>query len=519
MNQEREHSGNALDDPGDSESRLRLIVDKTPALIHSARPDGFIDFFNQRSLEFLGLPFEKVSGWGWTKAVHPDDIEGVLAKWRAALSSGEPFTAESRVRRADGRYRWMLVRDVALFDHYGKIVRWFGSSIDIDDQKSAEAALRKTTDELRRSEFYLAEGQRLAHIGSWSFTPDGKREYWSAEWFDILGLDPARGVPPIPEYLKIVHSDDRERVRSVIERMIEKGEGCDEKYRILHPQRGVRWIRGVGMPLFENGVLARFAGTSMDITEDETLTQELRRSRGYLAEAQRLSHTGSFGWVVSTGEIFWSEETFRTFEYEPGTKPTMELIIQRVHPEDKAFVRQMIERATQGGNDFDIEHRLLIPDKRIKYVHVMAHRRSDDSGNLEFIGAVRDVTAAKMAEQKLKQDQAELRQLINFVPEHVLVMDANGSRLYENQAMREYFGTSLENVSLKDFYTRFVHAEDVASGALEERERAVARGAAWEGELRLRRKDGEYRWFLIRSNPFRDERGQRDSTLCNGDRH
>jgi formate hydrogenlyase transcriptional activator len=149
-----------------------------------------------------------------------------------------------------------------------------------------------------------------------------------------------------------------------------------------------------------------------------------------------------------------------------------------------------------------------MPDKRVKYLHVTAHRRSDDSGDLEFIGAVRDVTAAKIAQQKLKQDEAELRQLINFVPEHVLVMDANGRRLYENQAMREYFGTSLENIQAKEFYTRFVHPEDVASGALEERERAVLRGVAWEGELRLRRKDGEYRWFLIRCNPLPDEQGK-----------
>ena len=145
-----------------------------------------------------------------------------------------------------------------------------------------------------------------------------------------------------------------------------------------------------------------------------------------------------------------------------------------------------------------------MPDKSVKYLHVTAHRRSDDSGDLEFIGAVRDVTAAKIAQQKLKQDEAELRQLINFVPEHVLVMDATGRRLYENQAMREYFGTSLENIPAREFYTKFVHPEDAASGALEERERAVSRGEPWEGELRLRRKDGEYRWFLIRSNPLRD---------------
>ena len=147
-------------------------------------------------------------------------------------------------------------------------------SIDIDDQKRAEENLRHITDELRRSQFYLAEGQRLAHIGSWSFTADGTREYWSAEHFNILGRDPARGVAPIPEFLNnIVHPDDRERIKGEIERMVAKGEGCDEKFRIIHPQRGVRLVRSVGFPVFENGVLKRFAGTIMDITEDETLIQ------------------------------------------------------------------------------------------------------------------------------------------------------------------------------------------------------------------------------------------------------
>jgi len=375
--------------------------------------------------------------------------------------------------------------------------------LDLATKREQEQRLK----ELRLSEFYLAETQRLAHIGSWSFTADGTREYWSAEWFDILGLDPAQGVPPIPEYLKIVHPDDREFVKSEIERMITKGEGCDAKYRIIHPQRGVRWIRGVGAPIFENGVLTRFAGTSIDITEEEKLTQELKRSEAYLAEAQCLSQTGSFGWVVSTGQIFWSEETFRIFEYDHATKPTVELVLRRTHPEDKDLVRRVIGRSAREGNDFDLEHRLLMPDQRIKYLHIIAHRRADNSENLEFIGAVRDVTAAKTAQRKLKEDEAELRQLINFVPEHVLVMDADGSRLYENQAMREYFGTSLDGIQAKNFYRKFVHPDDIASGALDERERAVARGASWEGELRLRRKDGEYRWFLIRSNPLRDEDG------------
>jgi PAS domain S-box-containing protein len=111
MDEERTHSGHPLTDPIDWESRLRLIIHNTPALIYSARPDGYIDFFNQQSLEFLGLPFQEICGWGWTKLVHPDDREEFLAKWRSALESGESFMSESRVRRADGEYRWMLHRD------------------------------------------------------------------------------------------------------------------------------------------------------------------------------------------------------------------------------------------------------------------------------------------------------------------------------------------------------------------------------------------------------------------------
>ena len=121
MRQERKNSDKALDDVIETGNRLRLIVNRTPALIYSARPDGYIDFLNQQCLEFVGLSFEEMSGWGWTKTIHPDDIEGVLAMWRGAVATGEPLLAESRVRRADGKYRWMLHRYVALVDDQGNM--------------------------------------------------------------------------------------------------------------------------------------------------------------------------------------------------------------------------------------------------------------------------------------------------------------------------------------------------------------------------------------------------------------
>ena len=157
----------------------------------------------------------------------------------------------------------------------------------------------------------------------------------------------------------------------------------------------------------------RQARTELEIKVAER-TAELRRAATYLAEAQRLSHTGSFGWMVSSGEIFWSEETFRIFECDPATKPTVELVLQRVHPEDKALVQQLLDRASRDGTDFDFEHRLLMPDGSIKYVHVVSHGMKDDLGNLEFVGSVMDVTAAKRAYREIQalQDQLQKENIV-----------------------------------------------------------------------------------------------------------
>src|SRR6202166_1378440 len=142
--------------------------------------------------------------------------------------------------------------------------------------------------------------------------------------------------------------------------------------------------------------------------ERKRAEEALRQSEAYLAEAQRLSKTGSFGWRPSTGELLWSEETFRIFQYDRSTKPTLEVILQRIHLEDTALVKQTIERASQDGKNFEHEYRLVMPDNSVKYVHVVAHALSDKSGRIEFVGAVMDVTERKCAEEALRQAQADL---------------------------------------------------------------------------------------------------------------
>jgi PAS domain S-box-containing protein len=159
----------------------------------------------------------------------------------------------------------------------------------------------------------------------------------------------------------------------------------------------------LGLALLTSWVDRRFATQTLEVQG-----KKLLQSEAYLSEAQRLSHTGSFGWRVSTGEVIWSEESFRIFQYERTTIPTVELILQRVHPEDMTLVKQTIERASQDGKDFDHEYRLVMPDSSVKYVHVVAHALGDESGSIEFVGAVMDVTERKRAEEALHQSQAEL---------------------------------------------------------------------------------------------------------------
>src|SRR5260370_445474 len=249
----------------DQTSDLQPLVDSAPSLIHTGMPDGYLDFFNQTWLRYIGRPVEDLQGWKWTAFIHPEDVEGIVEEWRASLASGEPFLHEARVLRADGEYRWMLHHKVAVRDERGQIVKWDGSSIDIEERKRAEVELRRSTEELQRSEIYLAEGQRLVHIGSWAFDPAGF-DYWSPELFRMHGLDPDRKPPTVQEYLACVHPQDRESMANLIEGLSAKPSPFDATKRIVRPNAEVRYIRCVGAPAGDHESPKKNVGSAQDGT-------------------------------------------------------------------------------------------------------------------------------------------------------------------------------------------------------------------------------------------------------------
>jgi PAS domain S-box-containing protein len=356
------------------EAQLQSTLNIIPAFAWYALPNGTLTFVNERSADYLGLPkdhplrFGKDTGAAWDSHIpllHPDDREETRRVWSECLRTGRASEVSFRVRNAEGSYRWFLSRAEPVRAAGGVLLYWIGVNFDIDERKLAE--------------FYLAEAQRLAHTGSWTFNSAGFA-YWSPELFQIHGLDP-NGTPPTTEkYLALVHPEDREFVRQEIQEMLVTRQSCDFTKRIVRPDGQIRSVRCVGVPC-RDVTNQNFVGTGIDVTEQGQLVDELRKG------------------------------------------------------------------------------------------------------------------------------EEELRQILDFAPQLVAVYGRNRERLHVNRVALDYLGVSSEEWHRATERGAFSHPDDRAREA-DHFERAVTTGSAYELELRLRKGDGSYRWFLVRGNPVRDEKGE-----------
>ena len=264
----------------------------------------------------------------------------------------------------------------------------------------------------------------------------------------------------------------------------------------------------LGLALLTSRLDRSFALRTLELQEEK-----LKQSEAYLSEAQQLSHTGSFGWRVSTGEILWSEETFRIFQYDRTTKPSVDLVLQRVHPEDAVFVTQTIERAAQDGKDFDHEYRLVMLNGYVKHVHVVAHALKDELGSIEFVGSVMDVTeqheaktALEKAYDEIKKSEGQLQLVIDTIPGMVWSGLPDGAFDFVNEPWLTYLGLSWEELSARGGLVSVVHPDDVEE-SVDRWNATRSTGRHTDHELRMRRADGQYRWFLTRALPLRDDLG------------
>jgi PAS domain S-box-containing protein len=254
-----------------AEDRIRLIIDTIPTMAWSLTPDGIVDFLNQRWIDYAGLSLEQYAK-DPTGPIHPEDVPGVIETWLVSKPAGKASEYEIRLRRADGEYRWFLIRTVPLFDEEGRIVKWYGTSTDIEDRRRAE-------EKLKRSERQLAEAQRISHVGHWERNIDGGEIICSEETYRIFGLPPQDAMR---NFEQLIHPEDRARHAEAIARTL-RGEPFDVEYRVVRPDGEVRFVHSQGSAIEDpSGRPRRTFGAVQDITELKLAEEELKKTGGQL---------------------------------------------------------------------------------------------------------------------------------------------------------------------------------------------------------------------------------------------
>jgi PAS domain S-box-containing protein len=263
-----------------SERNLSMIINTIPALAWSARPDGSAEFLNQHYLDYVGLPLEKLQGWGWTVAVHPEDLNALSSAWQFIMAAGKPGEAEARLRRFDGEFRWFLFRANPMRDESGRIVKWYGTNTDINDRKRAEA-------EVKESYLRLAEAQQLSKTGSFITDLVADDHNWSEETFRIFEFDPGTKVT-LQMIRNMIHPEDLPSFDSMIARAM-TGTDVDFSFRFVTSRGAVKHIRGMARVIEHVAGRPLFIGALQDVTESKVAEEALNRARSELAHVTRVT--------------------------------------------------------------------------------------------------------------------------------------------------------------------------------------------------------------------------------------
>ncbi|MEA2261897.1 MAG: formate hydrogenlyase transcriptional activator [Acidobacteriaceae bacterium] len=527
------------------EDQLWAIMDMIPVLAWSARLDGSAEFFNRRWLDYAGLCMEEARDWGWMAAVHPDNLSKLTDYWRSILASGEPGEIEARLRRYDGEYRWFLVRATPSFDCEGRLVRWFGTNTDIQDRKGAECLLAGENLVLEMT----AKGHSLESILEAlcrvvEQTASGCLS--SVLLFDPSGSKIQQAIAPsLPssyndQFPEIMVDREygpctqaaRDKTQVIVSDVASDPRWGTYGWRISALTHGLKacWSTII---LASNGlVLGAFAiywreprrPTEQDQKVIEQITHlaavviERKRNEAALRESEErfrliVDTIPGFVFTLSTAgkvellnrqALEYFGQTLEEWKNSPN--------FSRVHPDDLPRVMDAYRRWLETRQPQDLELRQRRADGLYRWFQSRALPARDVEGRVTgWYILLTDIDDRKRAEGELAKafevvakSEAELRRIVDAIPQLITVVGADGEFLYANQANEEYTGLTKEDVGL-DRFRALRHPDDI--GRLHERDAAISRGMPFEYELRLRRRDGQYHWFLVQYNPLLDERG------------
>ena len=525
---------------------FHVAIDAIPALAWTSHSVGSVDYVNQRWREYTGLSPEESYGRGWKTAIYPDDLATLTEKWEALDDANAGHACEVRLRRSDGAFRWFSFRRESLRDEAEAVTRWYGIGINIDRAKQKEtlhaaekrtlemvadgASLREVLDQLCSSiEVQVAPSVTTVLV----MDPDGKRLWQGGgqrvpqEWISTIVPVPVAfeaGLCGTAAFLK----------ERVVVPDVATEPNWPDQYRDLAIRNGIRAAWSEPILTKDNEVLGTFALYSHEarVPSEEDLT--LIKGAGHIARIAIERQRSQEALRKALGKLQTSEARLRQVI---DTIPTQAYCIlpdgrnefsnrrwqeytglssaessgwgwqAAFHPEDLPGLMEKHLALLAAGEPEEIQARLRRHDGVYRWFLFRTEPLRDQTGKIiRWYGTSIDIDDLKRAEDKLRQDEEELRRVTDAIPQAICVLDLDGKPIHANRFSLEFTGLTLDDVRTGDFRFRVFHPEDIER-LREERQRALSGIVPFENEQRALRRDGTYRWFLIRYNPFLDVNG------------
>ncbi|KRA74027.1 hypothetical protein ASD89_11335 [Caulobacter sp. Root656] len=498
----------------ESEWRLHLTINTIPTMAWSTTPDGLIDFCNQNFVDYVGWTAEEISGQGFWPIFHPDDTAHLLASWQEILATKRPRDVEGRIRRADGQYRWFVLRQNPLFDADGAVIKWYGAGADIEDRKRAETALEEAQAALLASEQNLNLIINSLPVLVWSARPDGGADFINHSWREYAG-EPADKILEWG-FLDLYHPDDVAGMVEIWKRDLAHSDQTSLKGRIRGADGQYRWFYFAGRKLTDANGVVRWFGCNVDIEDLQRSEDALRTSETALRENERrLRHI-----INAVPGLVWSADaggaiTFLSQQYLDyiGQGAASALAggwMDAIHPEDADGLLGAWALALAQGRASEHEARLRRADGCYRWMLFRASPSHDETGQvMEWFGVNIDVEdrkdardALRASEAALRESERQLQQIVSSIPGLTWKADAEGNITFWSQSFLEYGGATNEEI-LGYGFMNYLHPED-HERVLEVWNGILQSGTQGESEVRIRRADGQYRWFLWRASPFFD---------------
>ncbi|WP_229182123.1 PAS domain-containing sensor histidine kinase [Bradyrhizobium oropedii] len=485
-----------------SEDELRQIVEAVPGLIWSMDPDGNATHISRRILDYSGMRFEDFTHRDWVETfIHPDDVLEVTEHFRHTIQAGKSYRGEWRLRQADGEFRWHRTLCEPLRDREGCIIQWYGLSIDIDEAKKAE-------EQLRRSEAWLAQAQKLSHVGNWVYNATTLRySYWSDESYRTWGFDPLQGLPSRDDMWQRIHPDDRNHVWEAIQEAVRQRKDFAGEFRIVLPDGTVKHLEGTSHHTYSSlGALVEVFTTTVDVTNRKRTEQAVRERDARIRRLVEANIIGVMLWDLDGQVLEANDAWLRMVGYDrddllAGRLDWKELTV----PECRERDTQRVQKYFGSGQFPAIEKEYIRKDgTRIPVLIGAVSFQEDGNQGISF---VLDLTERKHAEEALRESEYKLRQIVEAVPGLVWSMSPDGKTTHISRRFLDYAGVPFENFGHRDWAETFLRPEDLSEFIVTFRH-AIQTGTPYQAAIRLRRADGVFRWHHARCEPLRDQEGR-----------